>query len=274
MSKLNQFDLYYAVSRLPRELKVLLEQPQWHGKVFIAGGYLRATIAREKINDVDLFTTDNDHKNALLDNLSKIYKDCRVFSTKNASTICRSVDIQLIHRWYFEKPEDVALSFDFTVCCAVLYLNAETKTWDSFVCDGFYEDLAAKRLVYRSPQRNEDAGGSMLRVLKFYDKGYRIPLDSLGAVIARLTTGLNFDKSDIQDEPTRAKVLTGLLYEVDPNANPANRPYFQAKKDIENLTDSVDATTILPTSQTDKLEERGGTADPFFQRTTGVGHTS
>ena len=39
----------------------------------------------------------------------------------------------------------------------------------------FYPDLAARRLVYTSPLRNEDAGGSILRVLKFYQRGYRIP---------------------------------------------------------------------------------------------------
>ena len=98
--------------------------------------------------------------------------------------------------------------------------------------DDFYSDLAAKRLVYRAPQRNEDAGGSILRVLKFYQRGFRIPLDSLGAVIARLVNQI--DPAAIEAgihhgddllgktiEERWAHIITSKLHEVDPMVNPA-----------------------------------------------------
>ena len=89
--------------------------------------------------------------------------------------------------------------------------------------DRFYADLAAKRLIYRSPLRNEDAGGSLLRVLKFYQRGYRIPLNSLGAVIARLVNAVDEEKIGAfagNHEQKLAKVLTALLHEVDPAIDP------------------------------------------------------
>ena len=97
-------------------------------------------------------------------------------------------------------------------------LGSSLDKWCSACDPRFYADLAAKRLVYRSPERNEDAGGSMLRVLKFYQRGYRIPLDSLGAVIARLIQGVK--DPILLNEPKLARTLSGLLREVDPDIDP------------------------------------------------------
>ncbi len=58
----------------------------------------------------------------------------------------------------------------------------------------------------------------MLRVLKYYQKGYRIPLDSLGSVIARLIRDLEIDRvGGLRNEEQVGHVITGLLVEVDPN---------------------------------------------------------
>jgi hypothetical protein len=55
-------------------------------------------------------------------------------------------------------------------------------------------------------------------VLKFYQNGYRIPLTSLGAVIARLMKGVDFNQVDVKNEARVADVVSGLLFEVDPNS--------------------------------------------------------
>src|SRR5208283_3039247 len=105
----------------------------------------------------------------------------------------------------------------------------ESGKWTSLIDDEFYSDLAAKRLVYRSPVRNEDAGGSVLRLLKFYSRGFRIPLDSLGAVLARLVDGVDLNGISTESfkdgyilggtsighttEERWASVITGLLRE-------------------------------------------------------------
>jgi hypothetical protein len=79
------------------------------------------------------------------------------------------------------------------------------------------------------------AGGSILRVLKFYQRGYRIPLDSLGAVIARLMKPVDFDKiiGRTDQEDQLAKVLTGLLREVDPNVDPTHEAHLPAEDKIK-----------------------------------------
>lgn len=211
--KLDKYDVQQAVKRLPKDLIEIIKSNPWRGKIFIGGGYLRAIVAQESVNDIDIFVSSERDAELLSRELGS---EKTIYKTDNAYTIKRPTPIQIIHRWVFEKPEDVALSFDFTICCAVI--SFQDDQWDSFCDDRFYTDLASKRLVYRVPQRNEDAGGSMLRVLKYYQKGYRIPLNSLGSVIARLIRDLDVSRvGGLTNEAQVSHVITGLLIEVDPN---------------------------------------------------------
>jgi hypothetical protein len=226
--KLDSFDLYTCINRLPKELRELMRDREHRGLIFIGGGFIRACVAQEILNDIDIFTQDAVMARHFANVLGE---QGQVIETENAITIRSTpVPMQLIHRWTFARPEDVALSFDFTVCCAVIFVN-EHGEFDSYCDDRFYIDLANKRLVYRSPVRNEDAGGSMLRVLKYYQRGYRIPLDSLGAVIARMCQGVDWSRIDAFETSDResevAKVLTGLLREVNPNIDPTHSAHIE-----------------------------------------------
>lgn len=233
---LDDADFKHIKKMIPSILMSIMEMPEWNNKVFIAGGFIRAIVAGEEINDVDVFVKS---KGDALLLAAQIIKESghsvKTFESANATTIKIGRDVlQIIHRWTFEKPEDILNSFDFTICCAVIYVEqagVDSITWRS-VCDSrFYIDLASKRLVYRSPSRNEDAGGSMLRVLKYYQRGYRTPLDCLGAVMARVFMGVEKKKitglAEIADavihneeytESSVARVITSLLVEVDPGA--------------------------------------------------------
>lgn len=229
--KIDYQDLRWALVRLPGNLKKAMEESEWHGKIFVGGGYLRSIVANETINDVDVFVNTKKDAELLAYKLETDKKD--IYKTDNAFTIKGKMTIQIIYRWLFEKAEDISNSFDFTVCCAVIFckVNSDKIEWDSYCDDRFYIDLASKRLIYRCPMRNEDAGGSMLRVLKYYQKGYRIPLDSLGAVIARLVKALDVNRIDINDEKAVAYVLTGLLREVDPEIDPTHLSHLPSTKD-------------------------------------------
>jgi hypothetical protein len=245
--KLDYQDLRWALVRLPKNLKKIMEDPEWHNKIFVGGGYLRSIVSNEPINDVDVFVGSEKDAELLAHKLAFEKKD--IVKTDNAYTIRGKMPIQIIYRWLFEQPEDVSNSFDFTVCCAVFYYtwykpekvkveDSEPqliKKWDSYCDERFYIDLASKRLVYRHPVRNEDAGGSMLRVLKYYQKGYRIPLDSLGGVIARLVKSINENRIDIHNEQDVAKVVTGLLREVDPNIDPLHQSHLPSGEDLPEL---------------------------------------
>lgn len=226
MQTLNTYDLNWAIRRLPKNLKDLMLSEDWQGRIFISGGYIRAIVAGETINDIDVFVNSKNDAELLA------YKLCddkkQVVQTDNAFTIKGKLPIQIIHRWVFDKPEDVSNSFDFTICCAVIWY---TDKWNSFCDPNFYPDLAAKRLVYREPVRNEDAGGSMLRILKYYQRGYRIPLYSLAAVIARLVKGIDTSKQSLKDEKGVTIIINALLKEVDPSVDPEHLSHLP---NIEN----------------------------------------
>jgi hypothetical protein len=243
--KLDYNDLRFAIIRLPINLKKIMEDSNWHNRIFVGGGYLRSIVSGETINDVDVFVKSKEDAELLAYKLCNEKKD--IYKTDNAYTIKGKLTIQIIYRWVFERPEDISNSFDFTICCAVIYIESflpakmnsaseepkQVIKWNSFCDDRFYIDLASKRLVYRKPKRNEDAGGSILRVLKYYQKGYRIPLDSMGSVIARLIHNLDTNRMPLSDEDGVASIITGLLREVDPAIDPSHLSHLPVINDDE-----------------------------------------
>lgn len=241
-------DLQWCLRRAPRQL---LEKMKQHGeKLMVAGGYVRSCVANEPINDIDCFCPSKALAQLIAYDLVE-GDPKRVWESENAFTVKGfSTPIQLIHRWVFETPADAILSFDFTIARAAFW-HDPFLGWNSTADSRFYQDLAGKRLIYTNPIRNEDAGGSLLRVLKFYQRGYRIPLDSMGAVVARLIQGVEISKvarggagyvSERAkfDEFQVAKVLTGLLREVDPNINPSHVAHLPSESD-ERTADLAEA---------------------------------
>jgi len=210
--QLTSSDLMFVLTRLPRDvLKMMRAKP-----IYLGGGFIRETIASNKPSDIDLFGANKDElKSAALD--FALSREARVHNTDNAVTVLSPprLPVQFITKWCFEKAEDVCASFDFTVCQAVIWFH--NNKWHSLASDDFYVDLAARRLVYTFPVREEAAGGSMLRVRKFLQRGYSIQAGSLAGVIARLAMVVRWD--EIYDgEKQVAQVIGGLLREVDPLA--------------------------------------------------------
>lgn len=235
MKNLEYQDMQWLLRRAPKNLLTLMKEVG--PNIVAAGGYVRSVIANEPINDIDLFCPTQELAKEYAEKLSGRFK---IIETDNAYTVRnpgrRGFSIQFIHRWIFDKPEDCLASFDFTIACAAFWFDGEK--WCSMCDDRFYADLASKRLIYRSPIRNEDAGGSMLRVLKFYQRGYRIPVDSLGAVMARMVSAVDFEDVALSarlNSTTRefqiAKVLTGLLREVDPNIDPTHIAHLPSSQE-------------------------------------------
>lgn len=218
LTELRDRDVQWTMRRLPKAVRELLKS---RNGIFLAGGFIRACIAGEDVNDVDLFAPSKDEATIVARQLAGAGE---IVETDNAfSFICEKIPVQVIHRWTYDSPIACVESFDFTIAAAAIWWrnpnDAETPAHWASCCDQeYYADLAGKRLVYRKPVRNEDAGGSLLRVLKFYQRGYRIPLDSLGAVIARLLRGIEPQHAQtvVSNESFAADVITGLLVEVDP----------------------------------------------------------
>lgn len=222
---LSDYDLHFITRRLP---KVVVDLMKLHGRrLIVAGGFLRSVIAGEHVNDIDLFIPSYDHALMVATGLKTSDRN-RILRTDNAITVTgHKVPIQIIHRWTYERPGDVVASFDFTIASASVWYDEVKKEWCSLCHPEFYADLAAKRIVYTAPVRNEEAGGSLLRVLKFYQRGYTMPLGSLGRIIGRLLGGVDDEKlnnrkgMDRQEwEQQIGHVLTGLLRAVDPLIDP------------------------------------------------------
>lgn len=214
MNALTDSDLRFVVSRVPKDVRAaLMSRP-----VILAGGFIRGTIAGEKISDVDLFVSDKQIAESCAMELALTRKG-RMHRTDNALTVLSPprYPVQFITRWLFNSAEEVSASFDFTVCQAAVWF--EDKRWQSVCYPEFYQDLAARRLVYTMPKRNEDAGGSMLRVLKYVKRGYSIQAESLAGVITRMVKGVDLAKlADLSsnDEREAARMLSNILREVDP----------------------------------------------------------
>jgi hypothetical protein len=249
---LNKQDLMFALRRMPRALRLQMLTPSWRRRIFVGGGFLRCVVANEPVNDVDVFVTNKTDAIVLArelvcrqfartmpkaddtEGLTRFFK-AHLYETPNAITLRHfNPVVQIIHRWTFQSPEDVINSFDFSVCCAAIYVQHD-GTWKGIVHDRFYQDLAAKRLFYLSPVREEEPGGSMLRVLKYYQKGYRMPLDSLGKVMARMFAAVDW-KTKTGSDPERVPyLLTAMLRAVDPLVDLTHEAHLPAE-DVVNAS--------------------------------------
>jgi hypothetical protein len=196
-ASLHKEDLHAVLAALPEPLRALFTSDKWSGRVIIAGGFIRAVVAGEPINDVDLFTNSKEEAEELL---FAIRDEIEIvsFSTPNAHSIeglkhpvstpnAHSIEglkypVQIILAWQFRSAYECIKSFDFTICQAAIYYEA--GKWHSVCSGNFYPDLAAKRLRYTSPSRVEThIGGSLTRILKHYQRGYHIDVESLGATL-------------------------------------------------------------------------------------------
>lgn len=211
MGQLTQTDLQLVISRIPRDLRNLV---QTNGLI-VAGGFIRETIAGNKPNDVDVFGPSANAQLVAADVLNLNRPGSKLHKSANAISIFAPprMPVQFITRWTFSNPEDCVDSFDFTVCQAAVWYSA--SYWHSEISDDFYSDLAARRLVYTSPRREEEPGGSLLRVRKFLTRGYNIQAESLAAVVARIMVGTRVLASGV-DELTVTTAVKAKLREVDP----------------------------------------------------------
>ena len=205
MKTLEREDVRRCLLEIPSQIREAMDE-----SVFLAGGFIRSVISGEPVNDLDFHT--NSTQSRLASDLAKIYKT-QMQSTQNAHTILAvgMPDIQVIRRWVFSSLEDCIRSFDYTIAQAGI---VKTKTgWRGVCCDRFYRDVAAKRLIYTAPDREEDAGGSLLRALKFAKRGYHISPEDLSKVIARALRGLRLEG---RSEAEVSRLISPVLREVDP----------------------------------------------------------
>jgi hypothetical protein len=153
----------------------------------LGGGFIRAIVAGESPSDIDLFVPDQYTADTLADFFANSASPLKpvVHRSVNAITIRgEGRPIQIITRWKYSNPEDVIRSFDYTLSQAVLWRDT-FNGWQTLGSLDFEEDVINRRLVYTSPQREEEKAGSLIRLFKFYKRGYTPELGTVAAVCAR-----------------------------------------------------------------------------------------
>lgn len=233
---LNAEDMVIIENRLPNSL--IQELKRGPVPAVLAGGFIRDIVRRDTPSDIDLFVSSALAARELADRLNAGVVTGDVVTTDNAITIrgLFKYPVQIIHRWTFKTPQECIASFDFTITQACVWYQDGTRM--SAISDRFYEDLAAMRLVYTAPMREEEAAGSLLRLLKFYSRGFTAPNSSVAAVLARTIRGgsrhsvIHVDDMpagpipESVEEAAWADVIQDVIDRADPRViySPKNRP--------------------------------------------------
>lgn len=202
---------------LSKEIRAVIKD----NGLILAGGFIRAIIAGEEVQDIDLFGPTVEVLEKSANQIAAIFPGSTVLNTRNAITIYggqgQKHTIQLITRWLYSYASQCMKSFDYSICGAAIQHVPDYREWRSVAHDRFYADLAAKRLYYTRPVRDEDAGGSVLRAFKYSRRGYHISPESLSAVLMRLHSGIDKDAWNNADKDEQEKLIRDKLREVDPS---------------------------------------------------------
>lgn len=182
VSTLRAVDVERCIEQLPSAVRdALVRHPEG---LVLAGGFVRDVVTGDGVRDIDLFASDEALAVTVANELA-VKMGVGMHSGSNLFTLASSPPVQVSFCMPFDCPVEVVEKFDFTVCRASLWHDC--GVWKSKVDPRFYPDAAARRLRYCSPDRLEDRpGASLVRILKFYERGYRVSLTSLGRAVARL----------------------------------------------------------------------------------------
>lgn len=162
---------------------VAYQLQHYAGELFLAGGAIRAIWNHEPVNDVDLFAATPFAASGAAHFLRCGIATEKMHITANAFTVKDvTPNVQIVRREYYPTPQAVLDSFDFTICKAVIWWDG--NAWQSLTDAKFSNDVTQKRLSYCSPAR-QDPRDSLLRVLKFYARGYSIDARSLAKIVAQ-----------------------------------------------------------------------------------------
>lgn len=135
---------------------------------FIAGGAITSVFTGQPINDVDYyFKSKEDFINAVAD----AYDDnfwCVAATDRAVTFVWRDNVIQLMHFDFFDTAEKIFDAFDYTVVMGAYDIDKE----DFVFHEDFFKHASQRFLRFHSGTRYPY--GSLMRVLKYQDRGYKI----------------------------------------------------------------------------------------------------
>ena len=149
---------------------------------WVAGGALTSVYTGGNINDVDLYFKDRASfeeavKDAYDDGLWCVAKTSRAVTFVGGSHV-----IQLMHFKWFEGPQSIFDSFDFTCCMAAM--DCETK--EIIMHDDFLKHCSQRFLKFHSG--TAFPFGTVARVLKYQKRGYTIGTNEMLRIALKCST--------------------------------------------------------------------------------------
>jgi hypothetical protein len=106
-----------------------------------------------------------------------------------------------VERCFYPTHGELIESFDWSVCqCAVYWTQhhyavegsriRNTEAFEGICTKAFGEDIQAGTLHYTAPERDEDPGASILRMVKLTNRGWKPTEDSIARCIGRFAAEL------------------------------------------------------------------------------------
>ena len=207
--KLKQEHLDEALQLMGEDLRAILKDHP--NQLIVAGGLLRAVVEGEDPTDVDVFVRDRKAMSRAVMRLNDLgwvpYTSPKAVTFRLAGRL----PVQLIDRWPFDSPLGLIATFDYTMSQAALWHDGDD--FRSVASPFFYEEVETKTLTFASPNRSDRDGDAVLRLLKFYRRGYRISLAGLADVLGRLAAPRREDEHEV------AAVLLGKLLDADDSSD-------------------------------------------------------
>jgi hypothetical protein len=223
---------------------------------YIAGGTITSIFCNREINDVDVYFRDEE---SILGFLSEIWDGGRyiVSHTKKATQLVYGdINLQAIHFQYFNSPEEIFSTFDFTTCMGCF----DFETEQFILHPEFLKHNSQRILKFNSETAYPIV--SLLRVQKYEKKGYSISKPEFIRIILTCMNmeintyeelkeqlggmyGINYDKlfEDVKDEEFNLQAA------IDKIANIAlDEDYFKKPVSVEfsNLDDILDTIAKKP----------------------------
>lgn len=153
--------------------------------VYLAGGAITSIFSGQAINDLDLYFDSAKTLAQFIDDNSPFIVSC----TDKAATLTINTSrysyrtIQCIYFDYFDNPQQIFDSFDFSINTGCYVFETEEFVFG----EDFFKDLALKRLSFNP--KTAFPLVSLLRINKYLSRGYKIStgeMRKLGFTVAKL----------------------------------------------------------------------------------------
>lgn len=149
---------------------------------WVAGGALTSVYTGRTINDVDLYFKDRASFEDAVNGAYDAGLWCVAKTTRAVTFVSGPHVIQLMHFNWFESPQAIFDSFDFTCCMAAM--DCETK--EIIMHDDFLKHCSQRFLKFHSG--TAFPFGTVARVLKYQKRGYTIGTNEMLRIALKCST--------------------------------------------------------------------------------------